>query len=399
MIKVLHILPYEHYVDCVIGLWDETKAQCDFVCIDSVDKTQAYIFSDRIQLISKGKLCEMLSSKEYDVIVYSSLPTHMYDYVLRIPQDKVVIWQSVGYDIYAANYPYPAVVKLPVYKQETKAFVESYQKKSFWMQMRHVIAQSVKFVATIKKNIERRHTELYAQNVQNKVLARIDYISTVLDPEYELLQRNLNVKAKFFRFKYTRPFHISYNDYLIDFNMTKYLLIGNSGDETNNHLDVLSIIERRNITTPLYVPLAYCGEQVYLNEVKDRLMSNSDNIVQTTFIERAKYLEILHKCRAAVFGHVRQQALGNINVMLAQGCKVFLYKDCVTYDYYKQLGFHIYSIEDDLSQVNIDTPLTKEQIMHNRSFFEHAYDDTLKAFKNDVKDIEVLVNQRKITQC
>lgn len=395
MIRVLHILPFEKYVDCVIGLWGETIEQCDYVCLDSVDKTQAYIFPDRIQLISKEKLCAKLSSSEYDVIVFSSLPINMYEHVLRIPQNKIVIWQSVGYDIYAENYPYPAVVSIPIYKQATKAFIDSYQKKSLWMKLRHIIAQSVKFVATIKKNNERKNIELRAQKVQKEVLNRVDYISTVLDPEYELLQTNPNVKAKFFRFKYTRPFHVSYNDYLIDFHLTKYLLIGNSGDETNNHLDVLSILERRNISTPLYAPIAYGGEQVYLNEIKDRLMSNSDNIVQTTFIERAKYLEILHKCRAAVFGHIRQQALGNINVMLAQGCKVFLYKDSVTYDYYKQLGFHIYSIEDDLTQKNIDTPLTKEQILHNRSFFEHAYDDTLNAFKNDVKDIEVLVNQRK----
>lgn len=395
MIRVLHILPYEKYVDCVIDLWDKTVALCDYVCLDKIDKSKAYIFSDRIQPISHEQLCIKLDSNEYDVIVFSSLPVHMYQYVLSIPKGKVVIWQSVGYDIYADNYPYPAVVSLPVYKQITKALIESYQKKSIWMKVRHIIAQTVKIVATIKKNKERRSREQHAQEVQNEVLSRIDYISTVLDSEYELLRTNPNIKAKFFRFKYTRPFHVSYNDYLIDFHLSKYILIGNSGDETNNHLDVLAIVERRNITTPLYVPLAYGGEQTYLERVKDRLISNPDNIAQMTFIERTKYLEILHQCRAAVFGHIRQQALGNISVMLMQGCNVFLYKDSVTYKYYKELGLYIYSIEEDLTQENIDAPLTKEQINHNRSFFEHEYEDTLADLQEDVKEIESLVNERK----
>ena len=388
MIKVLHILPYEKYVDCVVDMWDKSVGQCEYVCVDQVEEQISSTFPKGISMVSDGQLIEKIIRGDYNVIVFSSLPTHYYHYVLHVPKEKKIIWQSVGYDIYNSCYPFKAVVTLPLFKPLTREFIRKSQEKSSKLQIRHLFSMIFKPVTNYKKCQHVRKLETDALNLQNTVLQRIDYISTVLDVEYKLLKLNPQIIAQHFAFKYIRPIEVSYNNQLINFERTKYILIGNSGDETNNHLDILRLISQRGIDNPLFVPLAYGGEKDYVDMLCEKLNDNSGNVILKRFTDRNTYLELLLQCRAAVFGHIRQQALGNISVMLMQGCKVFLYKDSVTYKYFKELGVCVFSIEDDLTQEAINTPLSAKQISHNSKCFEGEYEKTLAKFKNDVIQIK-----------
>ena len=370
-----------------MDIWGEIMAQCDYVCVDNPAELIYTSFPNSIHMVSEEQLVEIIKRGDYDVIVFSSLPTHVYQYVMQVPKDKIVIWQSVGYDIYDSCFPYHAVVNLPLYRPFTQALIRKTQKKSVAKKIRHLFSLILKPITNYHKRQIKKKLETDALYLQNKVMQRIDYVSTVLDPEYDLLKKHPYFKAKFINFKYILPPSTSYNS-MVDFNTTQYLLVGNSGDETNNHIDILKIVTKRGIVNPLLVPLAYGGSKDYVEYLYLILQEKTQNVVLRQFMEREKYLELLHKCRTAVFGHIRQQALGNINVLLSQGCKVFLFKDSVTYKYYKQLGLSVFSIEDDLTQENIDTPLSVSQIMRNREYFEKEYKQTLKAFKSDVAEIE-----------
>ena len=118
-------------------------------------------------------------------------------------------------------------------------------------------------------------------------------------------------------------------------------------------------------------------------------------MVQRDFVAKKQYDAIIQSIRVGVFGHMRQQALGNITAMLLQGCKVFLYKDSIAYQHFKQVGAYIFTIENDLYQENIDTPLTDEQILYNRGLFENEYVKITTAMREDLKEIEEEIKRRK----
>ena len=80
----------------------------------------------------------------------------------------------------------------------------------------------------------------------------------------------------------------------------------------------------------------------------------------------ADYIQMLKSCRVGIFGHIRQQAIGNVLFCMLQGSKIFLYKDSVAYKYFKQAGYVIFSIDDDLNVDNINRLLTEEECEKNR---------------------------------
>ena len=51
---------------------------------------------------------------------------------------------------------------------------------------------------------------------------------------------------------------------------------------------------------------------------------------------------------------------------LWNGTMVFLPENSIGYKFFKSEGFHVFTIEKDLTQENIDKGLTEEQIIDNR---------------------------------
>ena len=52
--------------------------------------------------------------------------------------------------------------------------------------------------------------------------------------------------------------------------------------------------------------------------------------------------------------------------MLRRGCKVFLSETSVIYRYLRSIGIQVYSFESELTQENLDTPLSAEEKDRNR---------------------------------
>jgi hypothetical protein len=104
------------------------------------------------------------------------------------------------------------------------------------------------------------------------------------------------------------------------------ILLGNSATPENNHLEAMRLIvgavgnDRRIIC-----PLSY-GIPAYAGLVADegaRLFG--DRFVPLRdFMATAQYLDMLRGCSVAAMNHLRQQAMGNIILMLWLGARVFL---------------------------------------------------------------------------
>ena len=77
------------------------------------------------------------------------------------------------------------------------------------------------------------------------------------------------------------------------------------------------------------------------------------------------YYALMDTYSYAVYGVIRQQAMGNIFGCLAKGIKVFLYRDSLVYKFLKEDGFVVFAIED-MDGSSFMKPLALTEIEQNR---------------------------------
>ena len=80
------------------------------------------------------------------------------------------------------------------------------------------------------------------------------------------------------------------------------------------------------------------------------------------------YYKIIDGCSVAIFGHIRQQAIGNIFRMFYTGKKILLYKNSIAYNYFQKKNLHLFTIEDDLQASIFEAPLSIEKQKINYDF-------------------------------
>ena len=97
---------------------------------------------------------------------------------------------------------------------------------------------------------------------------------------------------------------------------------------------------------------------------------------ETVFIEKklplGEYEELTSYCTHAIFGTLRQQALGNIFNCFRTGVKVYLFRDSMNYRQFKKDGFIIFAIED-MDHESLATPLTRSEAFRNNQLYYSLY--------------------------
>lgn len=225
--------------------------------------------------------------------------------------------------------------------------------------------------SSIRRLYKSKQSERRAIRLQRQVFERVDYISTVLPIEYDMLRKNTGTRAQYFPFQYSS--RKKTQDVPQMSKKADSILVGNSATMTNNHLDILSLLEQRGITNVIQMPLSY-GDEYYAEYLKQVAASSKLKINPIlNFMEKEEYMSFLTHCKALVLGCVHQQALGNVLMMLSQGSKVFLYEDSIDYKYLKSAGLVVFTIENDLTKENMNTPLTEQEIVINRKKIDELW--------------------------
>lgn len=182
--------------------------------------------------------------------------------------------------------------------------------------------------------------------------SKIHSIACVLPYEYELIQSKQNRNINFIPIRYIGKDN---SDLFKVPKISNTILLNNSAAPTGNHIDVLRLISGYiNSDTIIYIPFCYGVNNEYFQAVKNEVRNlNIENNVKflTDFIEPEEYKQLISSCSIAIFGHIRQQGLGNIISLLSAGVKVFFYKDSITYKYYKQQGLNVYNLEEDFNGI------------------------------------------------
>ena len=323
-----------------------------------------YIKDNRVKIINDFKeYVSCFSSPEIDVIFFYSLPYHYYYLFDYIDDSKLVIWWAWGYDIYYRQGKYPPLIPLrEMYKPMTKEYmsIHSKQVSTLYYVLSKICHFPKQIISEVKKASFKPH------KTQKEILERIDSFFAPLDIEYDMLKEAQNAFAA------KRSLRIN-SGVLPPFRChmePENVLVNHSLTYTDNHLDVFSCLKGINLEhgRQFVVPINYGMNGFDGNP--DNLIKespfNEDQVLWLTKVLPFKdYVELFDSVSHAVFGTLRQQALGNINLCLRSGAKVFLFEDSILYKELKNKGYIIYSIEKDLNSESLSTCLSEQDAKTN----------------------------------
>jgi hypothetical protein len=176
------------------------------------------------------------------------------------------------------------------------------------------------------------------------------------------------------------------------------ILVGNSATYTNNHIDSFKIITKCNLHSDsnIVCPLNY-GSQQYQSLLLDIGKKYFGDRFKPllTFLSFKQYIELLGTCSHAIMNHIRQQAGGNILIMLFLGAKVFLDKRSPFYNHYKKMGITIFSIEDLQNDSNsLISPMENDIKKKNRDLLMKSINQNV-AINQTRNLIETCIKENK----
>lgn len=174
-----------------------------------------------------------------------------------------------------------------------------------------------------------------------------------------------------------------------------HILLGNSGSESNNHLDALEKLKKlKNVK--IYCPLSYGGSKEYINVIMQRGQDlfGDKFIPMKNFMTREEYMRFYDEIDIVFMYHNRQQAFGNICTALTKGKPVFLKKQNTIKDHLDALGIKTYN-------VNGIVTLDLKEIIKNSKEYSTRNHKILKATLSKEKrlsELKFIMDKTKIIQ-
>lgn len=352
-LKIAHLAVDEKFIDHAIKAFEsEAPGSNDLYVLSKAPlklvKSKAEIVS-RFQAIS-GALATKLS--EYDLIIIHSLNPAWFRTIKNIPIGKTLVWLGWGYDYYDIIKKSKEDLLLPL----TQSALKHTKKRSTARKAKEKI---IKLIRPTKESI----------------IERIEIFAPVLPIEYELVQ-NGSVAQKF-------PQQAIWNYGNLEDDMVKgflneksegdSILVGNSASAENNHIDAFSLLSKMRVTErKIYSPLSYGDpeyRQLILNEGEKHFEKKFVPLIDFMLI--SEYVKTLKACGFVVMNHLRQQAVGNIVIMLYLGAKVFLRAECPTFAFLKMQGAVIFTVQElEKTPSLIDQRLDQESMAINKRIVE-----------------------------
>ena len=308
----------------------------------------------RIFLLRERDFLDYIKSNHIDVVIIHYFYSVPFSLIPQIPLNVKVLWFAWGYDLYFPLFQHRPLICRSLIHPETRRILKG------------------DIISRLKTWVKIVGYKRYQRTIEDAI-ARIDFFSGVIPDEYELI-----IKDKHNYFFRAVPLNFTYTDIHNTIESPEdmstlaegfNIQIGNSGDPSNNHVDVFyKLKEYGIIDKKIYVPLSYSGTKYYVSRVlKEGKRLFGDNFVPLKeFMPLKDYERILSSSGYAIFFHERQQAIGNIYSALGRGCMVFISETSPVYDFLKRIGYVFYTIQHDLRKIVDNEKLTTEQILINR---------------------------------
>lgn len=235
-------------------------------------------------------------------------------------------------------------------------FLPAYKKKIVW------IVWGGDLYPYIRETID---IKLKAYDIiRSNLIKRANIIAALVEGDLKIVSENYKTNAKLMTAIYMsdeRTKHIKIlneKEKINNKDTTVNILVGNSATESNQHKEILGILQKfKKENINIYCPLSY-GNETYAKEVRqigNQLFGNKfisiDNLMSMK-----EYMELLDTMDIGIFNNNRQQGLGNIYSLMYLGKKVYIRNDTSMWEETDQLmGLKIFSISDlkDESYANL----------------------------------------------
>jgi hypothetical protein len=215
---------------------------------------------------------------------------------------------------------------------------------------------------------------------RKRIIRLIPDIAGYLEGDYNLIREHYPTGAKYHHVIYPIPTNFEMCDRLMKKqgreSAQTIVLVGNSGNESNRHLEAFRLLEKFHSNGFLILcPLSYGAKKAsYVQEVireGNRIFGNNFRPV-VDFMPPDKYLEMLNEVDVAVMNHDRQQGLGNTLSLLYLGKKVFLRPETTSYGYFQDKQVRVFDINsikdlstDDFARISGSDCLRNRDILRN----------------------------------
>lgn len=295
--------------------------------------------------------------KDFDLVVIHGFDLFKFPLVALAPATVKFAWLGWGYDYYSFIYANSDDLLLP----DTLYLKNKCNHRS--------VKHSLHPVKLLKKMVRK----VIEVAFRKKGLKRIGSISPVLKEDYELLKIAELLKPL--------PAFVPWNYGSLEESLVKNfigqrvtgdaILMGNSASFTNNHLEAFELIKKTEdvsgIHPKIVAPLSY-GDDCYKKAIMEQGALTFGERFQPVvdFMSIDEYVALLKQCGFAIMNHKRQQAVGNIVIMLYLGARVFLRGDNPTCQMLKNDGAILNTLAELEKQPGLlKTPLTEAEIQTN----------------------------------
>lgn len=270
-----------------------------------------------------------------------------------------------------------------LYDKHTKKIVDRLQLPKINLIRRpHNWAKTINEIR-VRNNYKKRLFDDYKKKLET--IGRIDYLVTGADNngEIDLIKKLYpSFRGNYVYGSYDQNFDLAKDiipSETYSGNRPLRVLLGNSADPTNNHIDACKfLLKTISIDKEIICPLSY-GEPIYSSIFQQWAQKHLQEQFYpiTDFMNRKDYINFLNKVDVVVMYHNRQQAVGNIITSLVLGKPVFLKTNNPVYSMLKNIRIPgLYAVSQigslNLSEVCGMAQLQKETCV---SIIQHYFSE------------------------
>ena len=388
--KILHLATDDKFLDHAFPVFEKVFPNANDVIVFAPQKplryvklTPNYIATSRSSFFNKKPKLAQENYQNYDLIVFHSLEPSIYPELQSIPSETPTVWLGWGFDYYS-----DLLSDIPLFLEKTKALPVSLSGNDIRRR-----------VSSIVKAIIRA---LRMPTVKIKAIERISIFAPVLPSEYDLVAQSR--KWKHF------PEFVAWNYGTMEDNFVKgfegasitgnAILVGNSATFTGNHIEALDLLHQFGVQgRQIIVPLSYGNKQYAqkLTEVGNSYFGdNFEPLMDFMLIE--DYVASIKKCGYVIMNHVRQQAVGNIVIMLYLGARVFVRQENPVYAFFKDMGVSLSTVQElEVNPALLQTTLSEAERESNRKFVSDYWSRD-RAYEHTKKLVEKALSLAELTK-
>ena len=199
-----------------------------------------------------------------------------------------------------------------------------------------------------------------------RFLREVGLVATSIHADHAFLERLTGRKLP--RTDYLYPVAERVFEPVADLGARAGVFVNHSASITGNHdyvIDRLALIVAAG--HEVIVPVSY-GNPRRKRAIAgwSRKLRGATVRILDTYLSEEDYIRLCDTAVVAVYGHRRQEAVGNIMIMLARGVRVYLRKTNPLLPDLRELGFLVFSLEEDLEQYGF-RPLDSGAVARNQA--------------------------------